>query len=164
MVSVNQIPTHFILDVDGVMTDGKFTYSKWGKSSKVFGPDDNDALKLISKHMQVLFITSDKRGFKISKRRIVTDMNFPLSYVPALERLNWLGSNFQLNRIVYMGDSFLDANILEKVLIGIAPANGSYLALERADYVTKSSGAERAVAEACLYISELFKLDILKNI
>ena len=159
-----QSPACFILDVDGVMTDGKFTYSKWGKKSKVFGPDDNDALKLISRHIPVLFLTSDKRGFKISKRRIVKDMGFALNYVPALERLDWLVDNFDLNTVIYMGDSFLDANILEKVLIGIAPANGSYLALERADYVTKSSGAERAVAEACLYISELFKLDILKNI
>ena len=70
MKRLMQTPTHFILDVDGVMTDGKFTYSKWGKKSKVFGPDDNDALKLISRYIPVLFLTSDKRGIKISKRRI----------------------------------------------------------------------------------------------
>ena len=32
----------FILDVDGVMTDGKFTYTVDGKISKVFVPDDSD--------------------------------------------------------------------------------------------------------------------------
>ena len=158
-----QSPTHFILDVDGVMTDGKFTYSKWGKKSKVFGPDDNDALKLISRHIPVLFLTSDKRGFKISKRRIVKDMGFTLNYVPALERLDWLVDNFDLNTVIYMGDSFLDASILKKVLIGIAPANSSALALASADYVTKCSGAERAVAEACLYISDTFDLKIMVN-
>jgi 3-deoxy-D-manno-octulosonate 8-phosphate phosphatase (KDO 8-P phosphatase) len=160
---VMQSPTHFILDVDGVMTDGKFTYSKWGKKSKVFGPDDNDALKLISRHIPVLFLTSDKRGFKISKRRIVKDMGFTLNYVPALERLDWLVDNFDLNTVIYMGDSFLDASILKKVLIGIAPANSNHLAIASADYVTKCSGAERAVAEACLYIAKIFELEILRD-
>ena len=160
MKRVMQSPIHFILDVDGVMTDGKFTYSKWGKKSKVFGPDDSDALKLISRYIPVLFLTSDKRGIKISKRRIVKDMGFALNYVPALERLDWLVDNFDLNTVIYMGDSFLDASILEKVLIGIAPANSSHLAILSADYVTKCSGAERAVAEACLYIAKTFELKI----
>jgi 3-deoxy-D-manno-octulosonate 8-phosphate phosphatase (KDO 8-P phosphatase) len=37
----------FIIDVDGVMTDGKFYYSDKGKVMKVFGADDNDALSLL---------------------------------------------------------------------------------------------------------------------
>ena len=32
----------FILDVDGVMTNGQFLYNEDGKSYKIFGPDDND--------------------------------------------------------------------------------------------------------------------------
>ena len=164
MKKPQHVPSSFILDVDGVMTDGKFTYTKWGKKSKVFGPDDNDALKLISKYVNVLFVTSDRRGFRISKRRIVKDMGFSLNYVPAMERLDWLSNNFDLNKVIYMGDSFLDGHILKKVLMGIAPANGSSIALINADYVTKSSGAERAVAEACIYLSEIFNFDLLSDL
>ena len=54
-------PKTFILDVDGVLTSGGFFYSKNGKYLKMFGPDDNDGLKLISKKVEILFITGDKK-------------------------------------------------------------------------------------------------------
>ena len=37
----------FISDVDGVLTTGQFIYTADGKSSKIFGPDDNDGLSLL---------------------------------------------------------------------------------------------------------------------
>ena len=59
---------HFIIDVDGTLTDGKFYYDKKGKIFKAFGPDDHDALNLIRKSINILFITGDKKGFDISKK------------------------------------------------------------------------------------------------
>ena len=61
-------PKIFILDVDGVMTDGKFYYSAEGKIFKSFGADDSDALGLLNKYIKINFITGDKKGFPISKR------------------------------------------------------------------------------------------------
>ena len=69
-------PKVFILDVDGVMTNGQFLYSKEGKEMKVFGPDDNDALCLLKPYLEIRFVTGDKKGFKISKKRINDDMKF----------------------------------------------------------------------------------------
>ena len=43
-----------ILDVDGVMTDGKFYYTEDGKIMKVFGADDNDALSMLKNFMDVI--------------------------------------------------------------------------------------------------------------
>ena len=71
-------PKNFIIDVDGVMTDGKFHYSNQKKIFKVFGADDNEGLKILSKYLNIYFITSDRRGYKISKRRITEDMNYDL--------------------------------------------------------------------------------------
>ena len=42
-----KIPKYFLLDVDGVMTSGKFIYSRKGKIYKEFGPDDSDALNIL---------------------------------------------------------------------------------------------------------------------
>lgn len=61
---------HFILDVDGVLTDGGFYYSAEGKVMKKFGPYDNDALSLLSPYLEIVFMTSDKRGFDITRSRI----------------------------------------------------------------------------------------------
>ena len=43
-----------VLDVDGVLTDCKFYYSESGKVLKVFGPDDNDALKLLDQFFEIV--------------------------------------------------------------------------------------------------------------
>lgn len=56
-----------ILDVDGVMTTGHFIYSETGKFLKIFGPDDNDALGLLNPHIEIRFVTGDKKGFAISQ-------------------------------------------------------------------------------------------------
>ncbi len=42
-------PKIFLIDVDGVMTNGQFTYTKEGKIMKNFGPDDHDGLSLLKK-------------------------------------------------------------------------------------------------------------------
>ena len=59
----------FLLDVDGVMTTGQFLYSEGGKEYKVFGPHDNDGLKLIKDKATIKFITADERGFLITKKK-----------------------------------------------------------------------------------------------
>jgi 3-deoxy-D-manno-octulosonate 8-phosphate phosphatase (KDO 8-P phosphatase) len=55
-----------------------------------------------------------------------------------------------------MGDSYLDVPILEAVGYGIAPASAAKGARLAASYVTEGRGAERAVAEACHHILEVF--------
>ena len=68
------IPKTFILDVDGVLNTGQFLYSKTGKVMKIFGPDDNDALSLLKPYMKIIFVSGDKKGFAITKKRIVREL------------------------------------------------------------------------------------------
>ena len=75
------IPLVFLLDVDGVMTNGQFIYSNKGKIQKIFGPDDHDGLSLLSEFIEIRFVTGDRKGFDISKKRIVDDMGFKLDLV-----------------------------------------------------------------------------------
>ena len=87
-------PTTFLIDFNGVMTTGQFFYSENGKVMKAFGPDDNDALELLRPHIEIKFISGDKRGFKISHKRIVEDMRFSLDLVSTIHRLDWIRENF----------------------------------------------------------------------
>ena len=50
------IPKYFILDVDGVITNGKMIYDKSGKKYKTFGPDDLDALKILQSFIKIYFV------------------------------------------------------------------------------------------------------------
>lgn len=147
---------NLVLDVDGVFTTGQFLYTADGKFAKVFGPHDNDGIKLISKVMNVVCISADKRGWVITKKRIADDMGLKLEMVSEAERVDWFHKNFNLEETAYMGDGIYDAKVFEHVAYSIAPANAFYVALKKADYVTQSKSGEGAVAEACLHILEKF--------
>lgn len=149
-------PKYFILDVDGVLTDGKFHYTIEGKVSKVFGPEDNDALCLLKDKLQIHFVTGDKRGFGITQKRVAEDMKFPLDLVSTFERVAWIKKRFDLDRVIYMGDGIFDSIVFDKVGYGIAPANAFFKTKKYANFITDAKGGEGAVAEACLHIMDKF--------
>lgn len=162
--SARPCPTVFILDVDGVMTDGKFVYSEQGKLFKTFGPDDNDALSLLDSHMEIRFVTGDSRGFDISKKRIVEDMKRPLDLISTTRRLDWIREQYDPRRTAYMGDGIFDALVFMGVGYSIAPANACDFAKEAADFVTKRAGGDRAVADACIHLfRHFFGLETLEE-
>ena len=149
-------PSTFIVDVDGVMTDGKFYYTTEGKVMKKFGPDDHDGLSLLKNDMDIIFVTGDSKGFPISQKRIADDMKFPLELVSTVKRVEWIKSKYDSAKVVYMGDGIFDHYVFRAVAYGIAPADADVNAIKHSDYVTKRNGGDRAVAEACLHLLETF--------
>ncbi|MBF0127974.1 MAG: phosphatase [Magnetococcales bacterium] len=149
-------PKAFVLDVDGVMTTGQFHYTSEGKGVKIFGPDDSDGLMLLKPYLEIRFISGDKRGFAISKKRIVDDMGYPLDLVSVTHRIDWIRERYDPAEVVFMGDGIFDGHVLTQVGYGIAPANAGTPTRNCADFVTSRSGGDRAVAEACLHLLERF--------
>ena len=149
-------PQFLILDIDGVMTTGQFLYSEKGKEYKIFGPHDNDGIKLIHEKIKVVFLTADKRGFAISNKRITDDMNQELILISESERLEFIKTTYGLANVIYMGDGYHDANILKQCFYGIAPKNARIEAKNAATYITPSNSGEGAVLDACLHIMERF--------
>lgn len=148
-------PKVFILDVDGVLTDGGFYYTEKGKVMKKFGADDNDALSLLRPYMNIVFVTGDKRGFEISNRRIM-DMHFNLELVSTIKRIDWIREHYNPAETVYMGDGIFDHYVMREVGYSIATADADEHAKKYADYITERYGGKRAVAEACLHIMDRF--------
>ncbi|ETK12168.1 hypothetical protein T235_11365 [Tannerella sp. oral taxon BU063 isolate Cell 8/11] len=144
-----------IFDVDGVMTTGQFLYSSNGKEYKIFGPHDNDGIKMIRGIVEILFVTADKRGYPITERRIVDDMGQKLCLVSEDERYDFIEARYGMSNVVYMGDGYYDAKILKSCFFGIVPNNARVEAKESADYITPSNSGEGAVLDACLKIREL---------
>ena len=137
------------------MTTGQFWYDETGKRLKVFGAHDADGLKLLAPHLEIRFITADKRGLPITRKRIVEDMGFALDVVSEAERLAYL-ENLGFDRTVFMGDGYADAAGLKRCRFGIAPRGARPEACAAADYVTPSRAAEGAVMDACLEILRRF--------
>ncbi len=155
-LTVGTKPEIFILDVDGVMTDGKMYYTKNGKIMKIFGPDDHDALSLLAPHLFIQFVTGDHRGFEITHARIEKDMKKPLELVSTVKRIDWIRERWDPEKTIYMGDGIFDHYVFKKVGYAIATADADEYAKKTADFVTKRTGGQRAVAEASLHILEKF--------
>ena len=147
---------NLIIDVDGVMTDGKFYYSVDGKVLKAFGADDHDALSILKKYLNIIFITGDQKGFKISKKRISEHMGFKIYLVSTVKRVQWIESKFKLKECIYIGDGILDYLVMKKIGYSITPNNSSNFTKKYSNHVLRRSGGDRAVSEACIFILKKF--------
>ena len=159
---MKKMPTNIIIDVDGVMTSSQFLYSKKGKEYKIFGAHDSDGLNLLKKYFKIEFITADKRGFSITKKRIVNDLKFKLRIIGEHERYTFC-KKIGFNNIIYIGDGFYDAKILKKASFGISPKNARIEARKASNYVTPSRSAEGALLDAALKIISHFKIKKLRK-
>jgi 3-deoxy-D-manno-octulosonate 8-phosphate phosphatase (KDO 8-P phosphatase) len=145
-----------ICDVDGVLTDGTFSYSENGKFTKTFGPHDSDALNLVKSRIEIVFITADKRGFGISQSR-VQDMGFELKLVTSSDRKDLISTIQKDRRVIFIGDSFTDEDALRGADLSFAPANAHSLAKKAASQILIANGGHGAVSEVCLFLNEILK-------
>jgi 3-deoxy-D-manno-octulosonate 8-phosphate phosphatase (KDO 8-P phosphatase) len=158
-----------ISDVDGCLTDGKYTYTVDGKVSKVYGPHDNDGVKLLRKNgIEVRFISADKRGFDITNKRI-TDMKCQLDYVSEADRPGYIAKACEEYNVIFFGDGLGDlaAAMANPSAYFIAPKNARRQVKDYADYVTSNIGGEGAfldLAEYVVSIPRFVQLDAVVNL
>jgi soluble P-type ATPase len=128
----------------------------------MFGCDDWDLLKLLSKSLDIHFITADKKGFDIIERRIVTECNYPLTLVSHLpqQRWEWIKATYPDKKIIFMGDGCFDYYSIKKSSIGITTIDSLKHVQKVADIIVSRRGADRAVAEAVLAICEHIGIEL----
>ena len=139
-----------LLDVDGVLTDGKLYYGNSGEELKAFDIQDGLGIKLLqSAGIKVGIITG--RSSDLVKRRAKE-----LSIDPVIQgredkltALNELlkDMNFNLEEIAFVGDDLPDLAVVRRVGLGITPANGNHILASQALWQTKKSGGNGAVRE-----------------
>lgn len=144
-----------ISDVDGCLTDGRYIYTADGKVAKVFGPHDNDGVKLLKANgIDVVFISADKRGFQITKRRI-EDMKCPIFNVSEADRVDWVRDYIKENDYkfsVFFGDGISDVPVKGVVTHFTSPANARKEAKLAADYITESIGGQGAFLDLAQWV------------
>jgi len=139
-----------LLDVDGVLTDGRLYYGNSGEELKAFDIQDGLGIKLLqSAGIKVGIITG--RSSDLVKRRAKE-----LSIDPVIQgredkltALNELlkDMNFNLEEIAFVGDDLPDLAVVRRVGLGITPANGNHILASQALWQTKKSGGNGAVRE-----------------
>ena len=144
-----------ILDVDGVLTDGRLYFSNEGESHKAFNSLDGHGLRLLMDNgIDIAIITG--RQSKIVQHRM-GDLGVTRIYqgyrdkLPALQQL-LKDTGLQADQIAYMGDDILDLPVMSRVGLAVSVPNGHAFAREHSDLVTQASGGRGAVRELCDFL------------
>lgn len=141
-----------VLDVDGVLSDGKLIFSNTGDELKTFSTLDGQGIKMLQRcGIDVGIITGRSsqivanRAQNLGITRVIQGREDKLTALGEL--LN--GSDTPLEHIAYMGDDLPDLAVIRKVGLGLTPANGHWSVKAHAHWQTQLAGGEGAVREAC---------------
>lgn len=143
-----------LLDVDGVLTDGRLYYGNNGEELKAFNIQDGLGIKLLQRNgIQVGIITGRsselvaRRASELGIELIVQGREDKLTALQ--ETLNKMDkeSRFQMEQIAFLGDDLPDVAVIRRVGLGVAVANARQFVVENAHWQTTMNGGHGAVRE-----------------
>ncbi len=144
-----------VLDVDGVLTDGRITYDSEGRELKSFHIKDGLGLKLVrSAGLKTAIITGrtspmvERRARELGIDWIVQGREDKAEALQALAE----EQGFALAEIAYMGDDLPDLAAVQIAGLGLTVADGHERVRQAADFVTRLPGGRGAVREACEWL------------
>lgn len=141
-----------ILDVDGVMTDGRIIWDTNGVETKFFNVKDGHGIKLIQRAgIQVGIITG--RISPVVDLR-AKELGIEFVYQGALRKLDSYEdilqkTGFADHQVAYMGDDVIDVPVMRRVAFSAAPADAVPDVKAIVDFVSGYGGGMGAVRELC---------------
>jgi 3-deoxy-D-manno-octulosonate 8-phosphate phosphatase (KDO 8-P phosphatase) len=145
-----------LLDVDGVLTDGRIVMDHRGNEIKSFDVRDGQGIRLLQRAGVKVGIISGRSSAAVRHR--AKDLGIELLYLRADDKLAAYekikrDTDFSDYEIAYVGDDLVDLPLLRRVGMAIT-VNDCWPGLKpMTDYVTRASGgkgAAREVAELLL--------------
>jgi 3-deoxy-D-manno-octulosonate 8-phosphate phosphatase (KDO 8-P phosphatase) len=141
-----------ILDVDGVMTDGRIIFDSNGVESKFFNVKDGHGIKLVQRSGIEVAIISGRESRVVANR--AAELGIDRVYQKSLDKLTPYGEILRLTgledaMVAFVGDDVIDIPVLRRVGFAAAPADAVAEVLPYAHFVTRNRGGWGAVREVC---------------
>ncbi len=141
-----------VLDVDGVLTDGRIIYGDYGDELKNFDVNDGLGMMLLKRAgLKCVIVTA--RGSRIVKKRakvlkvdkVYSDFHYKI------KALKDIMKRFRVKNeeICFIGDDIIDVPVLKRIGLAVAVPNAMDEVKEIAHYITKKNGGRGAVREVC---------------
>jgi len=141
-----------ILDVDGVLTDGKLFFDNEGNEYKSFHARDGHGIKLLRQTGVEVAVISGRKSNSVALRM----KSLGIEHVYQGHEDKRAAFNELLNKVgvtpeqvAHVGDDLLDLPIMTRVGLAIAVNDANFAVKERADWCTSSLGGNGAVREVC---------------
>ena len=141
-----------VLDVDGVMTDGRLQYDADGRECKVFNVKDGYGIRRVIEAGIEVAIISGRQSIPVQTR--ADELGIRHVYLgkgtklPVLEEL-LAQLQLDLSAVAYVGDDLPDAPCIEAAGLGVAVADAHAELDAIVDWHTHNGGGAGAVREVC---------------
>ena len=141
-----------ILDVDGVLTDGRIIFDSNGIESKFFNVKDGHGIKMLQRSGVEVGIISGRESQVVYNRAV--ELGIGQVYQKALDKLVPYRQMLEATgltdeEVAFMGDDVIDIPILKRVGFAAAPADAVSEVLPFVQFVSKNRGGWGAVREVC---------------
>ena len=141
-----------LLDVDGVLSDGRMIYGSYGDDIKNYNVNDGLGIMMIRRVGFKCAILTAKASRMVMRRAkdLKIDKVFK-DYHYKSEAWDKILKTFKVNpeEICFIGDDVLDIPILRRVGFAVCPPNAMDEAKEHAHLITEKKGGHGAVREIC---------------
>lgn len=140
----------FLVDCDGVLTDGGMYYFESGDEAKKFNTRDGMAFKLLKlKNIKIGIITGEKtnivlnRGKKLNMDFIFIGVENKTRVIDKL--INEL--NISYDNVLYIGDDINDLEVIKKVGFSVCPCDAEKIIKDNCSYISNVSGGHGVVRD-----------------
>ena len=146
-----------ILDVDGVLTDGRLFFDNEGAEYKCFHARDGHGIKLLRQTGVEVAVISGRSSNSVALRMKNLGIvhvyqgheNKQSAFTEVLEK-----TGVTAEQAAHVGDDLLDLPIMMRVGLAIAVSDANFAVKERADWCTTLPGGQGAVREVCDFIMQ----------
>ena len=141
-----------ILDVDGVLTDGRLFFDNQGLEYKCFHARDGHGIKLLRQTGVEVAVISGRKSNSVALRMQSLGIDHVYqgyeNKIAAFEELmQKLG--IEPLQAAHVGDDVLDLPIMTRVGLAIAVDDAHFAVKQRAHWCTSLAGGQGAVREVC---------------
>ena len=141
----------FVIDVDGVMTDGGMYFTENGDQMKKFNTKDGMAIIHLTKNnFQVAIISSGFKGEAVQRRaEMLGIQHCSVSRSPKMDTLNEICTelNIELENVAILGDDINDLEVMRNVGFSACPRDAVNSVKTAVNVILNSRGGQGCVRE-----------------
>lgn len=143
---------NLVLDVDGVLTDGRLYFDNQGNELKAFYTRDGFGLKSVRSQGVLLALITGRRSELVARR--ADNLGIEHVYQGRDDKLNAFNELVEATGIdpqetCYAGDDWVDIPVLERVGLAVTVPEADAVVRQRAHWITTRPGGRGAVREIC---------------
>jgi 3-deoxy-D-manno-octulosonate 8-phosphate phosphatase (KDO 8-P phosphatase) len=141
-----------LLDVDGVLTDGRIIYSDAGSQIKEFNVRDGLGIKLVMAAGIKVGIVTGRKSDALHHR--CRDLGIPYLYEGVRQKGQLIEriveqTGVDADQTAFVADDIPDLSLMRRIGLSIAVADAHELVKKYADWITSAPGGCGAVREVC---------------